>query len=188
MRLSTPVVLLAYLIGFAAVAGLVHIGTILAYPRIAHDDAFVRLSSVPVGVRTDLPPAHQGSIPNRDAAMAAAVCRYDLTGGPLQVVVDSPDQGFLSLGMHARHGVPFYGLNFSAGTSQPLRMVLMTEQQQDDAPQGDDAPLPRDLRIVAPEPEGFVMIEAGTEGALGGRSALAGVTCSVQEPSAPAPK
>lgn len=188
MRLSTTVVLLAYLIGLAAVAGLVHIGTILAYPRIAKDDAFLRLSTLPVNVRTDLPPADRGTVPDRDAAMAAAVCRYDLTGGPLLVAVGSPDQGFLSLGMHARHGVPFYGLNFSAGTSQPLRMVLMTEQQQDDAPPGDDAPLPRDLKIVAPEPEGFVMIETGTEGALGGGSALAGVTCSVQEPSGPAPK
>ena len=171
---------LPFLIAIVAVAGFVHIGTILVYPTRAGDDAFARIAAMaPVGVKTRLDPSMRDGIPFEDAAMATAVCRFDLVQGPFRVAVAPLAEDFLSIGIHSRHGTAFYGLNVHAGEGVPITIVIMTDAQRAGAEEGGlAADAAQDLRIVAPEPKGFVVLQAPSGGPSGGSEALDRVGCS----------
>lgn len=174
-----PAAWLPFLLGSVAVAGIVHIATMLAYPRHAPDDAFTRVAAlVPVDAITDLPAVvvHSG-LPSRDAAMTDAICRFDLGSGPLQITVEPFAAGFLSVGMHSRHGLAFYGLNLRANESRGITLVLMTDEERTKAEADDDDDPPQDLRITSPERQGFVLIEAPADDPVAGTDALSHVKC-----------
>lgn len=175
----SPAAWLPFVLGLLAVAGIVHIGTMLAYPRHAGDDAFARVAAlVPAEGRTDLPAAVvQSGLPSRDAAMSDAICRFDLGGGPFQITVEPFASGFLSVGMHSRHGLAFYGLNLRANESRGITLVLMTDEQRTKAEGDDDDDPPQDLRITSPERQGFVLIETPAEDRGLSADALAHVKC-----------
>ena len=154
-------VALPFLIGLVAMAGLVHIGLILAYPTIAKDDAFGRIAALaPIGIKTPLPFTEHERLPFGDAAMVAAVCRFDLDDGPFRIKVSPFDSSFLSLGVHSRRGIPFYGLNVQAGAGETLTIVVMTEVQNAAAErvEVEEGAIP-DLRIVSPESQGMVVLQ-----------------------------
>ncbi len=166
------------LIGTVAVAAIVHVSAILAYPSRAPNDAYTRLARLaPIGVKTDLATADGGPLPFQDPAMATVVCRYDLSNAPFRVSIDGLDQGMLSLGMHSRSGIPFYGINLFGGSGGNALKLILTASQQSEADKPTSDPEPHALRIVAPEREGFVLIEAPTTSASFGRAALARVGC-----------
>jgi uncharacterized membrane protein len=181
---------LPFAIGLVAVTGIVHITSILAYPGKATADAFGRVAALaPLGVKTDLPSARSG-LPGQDAAMAAAVCRYDLGQGPFRIVITPFDDGFLSFGMHSRSGVAFYGLNLHASDDEGLTLVLVTAEQKAAAEQAAGADEEsQDLLVAAPEQQGFVVAEAPAEAAGGARALLDHVSCggAAAAPAAPAP-
>ena len=161
--LRRPLVLLPYAIAVVATAAAVHLATILLFPgRAREHDAFARVAALTVpGVLTPVRAARdRATLPVRDGAMDLSLCRYDLGTGPLRITVDPFDEGFLSIGMHGRSGVTFYGLNLTAGDRYPIAMVLTTAAEASKAGDAEGEDEPRgDLRIVAPEPEGFVTIE-----------------------------
>ena len=81
---------LLLLLGGALLGGIVHIATVIILPRTATQDAYSRLSVVaPVNKVTPLPEPAAGTalMPLMDPAMAVAVCRYDLSQGPLKLTV-----------------------------------------------------------------------------------------------------
>jgi uncharacterized membrane protein len=162
-----PVALLLHGLAVVAVAGVVHIVTVFRAPALAKHDAFDRVAaSAPVNAISRLSrPASDDAAPFRDPSMAAAVCRYDLSRAPLRITVDPIDQRFVSLGMHSRKGLAFYGLVVRSTERSPISMLVLTAAQNEET-SGDDEPS-RDLRIVAPEQDGFVLIEtpAGDAGA-----------------------
>lgn len=176
------------LLAILLVAGVVHVASLLIVPRVAPDDAFARLAAVtPEGNVSVLP--RDGSpgaaMPDRDPSLATAVCRYDLDRGPLRVSAALGGGAFAALTLHARSGVAFYGLNDRAGNEGRLELVVMTALQLDDAQAKDaaDAPL-RDVRVVAPQRQGFVMFDVLPR--IGGdaeaRRALSSVSCRVEHP------
>src|SRR5690606_32757429 len=77
---------LFWLTGVIALSGVIHIGTILAIPRLAPHDAWSRIAAeVPGNGFTALPIARPGAevIPLMDPSVQYGVCRYDLSEGPL---------------------------------------------------------------------------------------------------------
>ncbi len=176
------------LLAILMVAGMVHIVSLLLVPRVAPDDAFARVSAfAPEGVVRTLPPAASAGdpLPGRDPALVAAVCRYDLGGGPLRVTAVLGDEDFVALTLHARSGVAFYGLSDRAANEGKLDLVIMTSGQREAAEARDPPDTPvRDVRVVAPESRGFVLFEVMPRIAGDGRAGrdLASIRCGVEHP------
>lgn len=176
------------LLAILLVAGVVHIASLLMVPRVAPDDAFARISAAtPEGSVSVLPPGGSpgAALPDRDPSLASAVCRYDLGRGPLRVSAALGGEAFVALTLHARSGVAFYGLNDRAGNEGRLELVVMTARQFDDAQAKDAADVPvRDVRVVAPQREGFVLFDVlpRVGGDAEARRALSSMSCSVEHP------
>jgi uncharacterized membrane protein len=182
--ISAAVLLLAIL----AVAGIVHIASLLLMPWVAPADAFARVAAfAPVGALKILPRAatQDDPLPERDPSVATAVCRYDLDSGPVRVSATLGDQGFVSLALHARSGLTFYGLTDRAGNDGKLEFVVMTAEQRTAAEARDNPDSPvRDVRVVAPETRGFVTFDVLPR--IGGYAraerGLTSMSCRIERP------
>jgi uncharacterized membrane protein len=81
---------LAVLLAGLLLGGLVHLVSVLALPRIASQDAYSRIERItPVNAVKALPLAEPNNapIPFMDPAFATAICRYDLSSGPIKLAV-----------------------------------------------------------------------------------------------------
>ena len=68
---------------------------------------------------------------------------------------------FQSLSFHARGGGVFFAITDRAAVRGALDLVVMTRRQLDEALAAEDQDEPsRDVRIVAPQREGFVVVRA----------------------------
>ena len=70
--------------------GIVHLVSVLALPKIASEDAYSRLTPLTkLNAVTQLPLADPGNtlMPYLDPAFAEAICRYDLSTGPIKLKV-----------------------------------------------------------------------------------------------------
>ena len=70
--------------------GVVHLVSVLALPRIATQDAYSRLTPLTkLNAVSPLPQAdpNNASMPFMDPAFAVAICRYDLSDGPIKLAV-----------------------------------------------------------------------------------------------------
>ena len=144
-------------------AGAVHIVSIVSLPFVASEDAFARIAAfAPIASVRILPRASMSGdpLPGRDPSLATAICRFDLERGPMRVSTAVGSARFMALAIHSRTGLAFYGLNDRAGNDGKLDLVLMTSAQLERAVAADveDAPV-RDVRVVAPENEGFVTLD-----------------------------
>ena len=82
--------LLLWLLGGTLLGGIVHLATVLILPNLASQDAYSRLAPIaPVNAVAPLPmpSAQSAPIPFLYPAFAMAVCRYDLTDGPIKLSV-----------------------------------------------------------------------------------------------------
>jgi len=158
---------LLYLAGVLFVAGFVHIVAILVMPQVAPRDAYARLAALAKpGQTTLLPralPGHEVT-PYEDPAFAQAVCLYDLADGPLHVHADLPDNRLVTISFRTRTGQVFYSMTDRASLHGTIDVRIMTQPQLDavEAAEGDednDQPL-KELRLVAPDAKGFVLIDA----------------------------
>lgn len=144
------------------VAGIVHIASLLLVPVVAPADAYARLSALaPEGTVRVLPRASAGDpLPSRDPSVATAICRYDLDRGPLRVSAALVDGAYVALSLHGRTGVAFYGLDDRAANDGRLDIVVMTSDQLEAARAREVADQPvRDVRVVAPQLQGFVSFD-----------------------------
>ena len=152
-----------FALGVLAVAGVVHIVTVLALPIRAKDDAFARIAAVvPVNTKVVLRPAAMAEdrLPFRDPAMITAVCRFDLSTAPFRLSIEPFDHGFVSVGVHSRLGVAFYGLNVQSIEQSSIDLLLMTpaQKQVTELQQNDEEP-GHDLQLTPPSLEGFITID-----------------------------
>lgn len=159
--------LLLYVTGAVFVAGLVHIVAILVMPQVAPRDAYTRLAALAKpGEMTLLPrtlPGHQLT-PFADPAVAQAVCLYDLANGPLHLHADLPDNRLLTVSFRTRTGQVFYSMTDRASLHGTIDVRIMTQAQLDaeqDSEGDDDNDQPlKELRLVAPDAKGFVLVNA----------------------------
>lgn len=190
--------LLATLSGLV-LAGIVHIGVVLSIPRFAEGDAMTlaRGSETldhPLRIHTlataDNPnPEEAKWLPIPDPAVAVGVCAYDLDDGPTRISAKTGSLT-LSLAVHSRRGA-FYAVTDQAALRGSLDLVIMTRAQYDEALANEDEDtINRDVRIVAPEREGYAVVRVIA--ALPSQRAMANdavdaVSCSIDSPAEPEP-
>jgi uncharacterized membrane protein len=153
---------LLWILSGLLLGGLVHLTTIMALPRTASRDAYARLASlVPVNGITVLPePTPEGSVlPFMDPAFAVAVCRYDLTKGPLKLTVPV-NQSYTSVTFYTRHDIAYYAINDRAAGRRSIELDLMTTKQREDLPDDEDVTAADRLIVESPSLTGLIVARA----------------------------
>ncbi|NUS19129.1 MAG: DUF1254 domain-containing protein, partial [Mesorhizobium sp.] len=121
---------------FTVIAGVVlglvvHLVSVLALPRIATQDAYSRLTPMTKlnGV-SQLPLADPNTspMPFMDPAFALAICRYDLSGGPIKLTVPV-SQAYTSVSFYTRNEIAYYAINDRSAGKKVIELDLMTEAQ-----------------------------------------------------------
>ncbi|GJE62149.1 DUF1254 domain-containing protein [Methylobacterium trifolii] len=176
-----------------ALAGLVHVATVLAIPALSEADAVSRARSSesldhPQQVYTlatgDNPAPAEAWLPIPDPAVAVGVCAFDLEDGPMRVSARTGPL-MLTLAAHGRRGA-FYAVTDQAAVRGALDLVILTRAQYDEALANDDENEPsRDVRIVAPEGRGFVVVRvvAGLPSQRpAANAAIQAVSCTIDSP------
>ncbi|MCJ2008646.1 hypothetical protein [Methylobacterium sp. J-092] len=197
MRLVNLRVIYATACGLA-LAGIVHVATVLAIPALSETDALTRARSSeslehPQRVYTlathgEAAPA-EAWLPIPDPSVAVGVCAYDLDDGPMRVSARTGAM-MLSLAVHGRKGA-FYAVTDQAAVRGALDLVVLTRAQYDAALASDDENEPsRDVRIVAPSDQGFVVVRviaALPSQRQAANDAVQAVSCTTDSPDEPDP-
>src|SRR5262245_228029 len=183
---------LLLILGVVLLAGIRHLATVIICPRTATQDAYARLSPIaPVNTVVALPsptPA-KAVMPFMDPAFASAVCRYDLSKGPLKLTVPvSP--GYTSVSFYTRYDVAYYAINDSAAGQRIIVLDLMTTAQPDQATEDEEITAADRLLVEPPTLTGLIAIRAlAPEPGLMrvAESTVAASKCSTQQPEPPRP-
>ena len=153
---------LLLLFGGALLGGVVHLATIILLPRTATQDAFARLSDkAPVNTVTALPaPTPESALmPFMDPAFAGAVCRYDLSQGPLKLTVPV-SLAYTSISFYTRYDVAYYAINDRAAGRRVIELDLMTEEQHNQIPEDEEITAADRLIVESPTVTGLIAIRA----------------------------
>ena len=153
---------LLLLLGGVILGGIVHLVTMLILPRTATQDAYARLAPTSeVNTMTSVPPPtpQNAAIPFTDPAFAAAVCRYDLSGGPIKF--SAPVSiAYTSVSFYTRNGVAYYAINDRAAGRRVIELVLMTTQQREQLPEEEDVTAADRLIVESPTAVGLIVLRA----------------------------
>ncbi|NOJ43406.1 DUF1254 domain-containing protein [Bradyrhizobium australiense] len=181
--------------------GVVHLVSVLALPRIATQDAYSRLTPMTKeNAVTPLPLAEPNNapMPFMDPAFAVAICRYDLSGGPLKLTVPV-SQAYTSVSFYTRNEVAYYAINDRSAGRKVIELDLMTEDQHSELPEDEEVTAADRLIIDSPTTTGLIVLKAlAPEPGLmpQAQAALAASRCTAQtepppakqpEPAVPAP-
>jgi uncharacterized membrane protein len=175
---------------FAIVAGVVlgavvHLVSVLALPRIATQDAYSRLTPLTqLNAVTQLPLVEPGKapMPFLDPAFAMAVCRYDLSGGPIKLAVPV-SQSYTSVSFYTRSEIAYYAINDRSAGRKVIELDLMTEAQHAELPEDEDVTAADRLIIDSPSTTGLIVMKAlASEPGLmpQAQASLAASSCKVQ--------
>jgi uncharacterized membrane protein len=182
--------LLFTIIAGVLLGGVVHLVSVLALPRIASQDAYSRLTPITkLNAVTALPLADPGNtlMPFMDPAFATAICRYDLSGGPIKLAVPV-SQSYTSVSFYTRSDVAYYAINDRSAGRKVIELDLMTEDQHADLPEDEDVTAADRLIIDSPTATGLIVLKAlAPEPGLmaQAQASLAASSCKVQtEPPA----
>lgn len=152
--------LLATSCGLVLAAG-VHIVAILASPYFAEKDAFARIRPTLAADKAQIvsaPGRTDTWLPLPDPAVAVAACAFDLREGPMRVSAKTGPL-FLSFSFHTKTGGAFFAITDRAAVRGELEIVALTARQLDEARAQEDQSEPsRDVRIIAPRQQGFIVI------------------------------
>ena len=154
--------LLFTIIAGVLLGGIVHLVAVLALPRIATQDAYSRLTPLTkLNAVTALPPAEPGTtpMPFMDPAFAVAVCRYDLTEGPIKLTVPV-SQAYTSVSFYTRNEVAYYAINDRSAGRRVIELDLMTEAQHAELPEEEDVTSADRLIIDSPTTTGLIVMKA----------------------------
>lgn len=147
-------------------AALVHLIVVLLVPVVAGHGIFARLKPLAEPNATTLLPRagpDQRLIPYQDPAVAVAFCRFDLASGPVRVSAPA-GRAFASLSFHTSRGQAFYALTDRAATQSVIQAVLATpEDVRALVAQENEEDPSHDLRVAAPDREGFVLFRVFSE-------------------------
>jgi uncharacterized membrane protein len=154
-------------LAFTIIAGvllglIVHLVAVLALPRIATQDAYSRLTPMTkLNAVTQLGLAEPASapMPFMDPAFAVAICRYDLSGGPIKLAVPV-SQAYTSVSFYTRNEVAYYAINDRSAGRKVIELDLMTEAQHADLPEEEDVTSADRLIIDSPTETGLIVMKA----------------------------
>ena len=177
-------------LAFTIIAGvllglIVHLVSVLALPRIASQDAYSRLTPISkLNAVTQLPAADPSymMMPYMDPAFAVAICRYDLSGGPLKLTVPV-SQAYTSVSFYTRNEVAYYAINDRSAGKKVIELDLMTEAQHNELPEDEEITSADRLIIDSPTSTGLIVMKAlaPEPGLLAqAQATLAASSCRVQ--------
>jgi uncharacterized membrane protein len=149
-------------LGGALLGGIVHLATIIILPRTATQDAYSRLTRIaPVNTVVPLPaPMPETAVmPFMDPAFAAAVCRYDLSQGPLKLSVPV-SLAYTSVSFYTRTDVAYYAINDRAAGKRVIELDLMTVEQHNQMPENEEITAADRLIVESPTLTGLIAIRA----------------------------
>ena len=176
---------LLWILAAILLGGIVHLSTVLAMPQAAKQDAYSRLAPLTaVNAMAPLATTQAGAeiMPFMDPAFATAVCRYDLSGGPLKLIAPV-SQAYTSVTFYTRRSVAFYAINDRAAGRRTIELDLMTAAQHAQVPEDEEVTAADRLIIESPTAMGLVVLRAlAAEPSLMlmARQALAASTCRIQ--------
>jgi uncharacterized membrane protein len=194
-------------LAFTVIAGvllglIVHLVAVLALPRIATQDAYSRLTpttKLNAVTQLALPDPSNAPMPFMDPAFAVAICRYDLSDGPIKLAVPV-SQAYTSVSFYTRSEVAYYAINDRSAGRKVIELDLMTEAQHADLPEEEDVTSADRLIIDSPTTTGLIVMKAlAAEPGLmpQAQASLAAASCQVQSeapakqpepPPTPAPR
>jgi uncharacterized membrane protein len=176
---------LLWILGGILLGGVVHLGTVLAMPDAATQDAYSRLVPLtPVNslVALAAPTPQVSTMPFMDPAFAVAVCRYDLSTGSIKL--NAPvSQAYTSVTFYTRNSVAYYAINDRAAGRRAIELDLMTAAQHAQLPEVEDVTAADRLIIDSPTTTGMIVLRAlAPEAGLMpmARRALAGAQCHIE--------
>jgi len=182
--------LLFTIIAGALLGGIVHLVSVLALPRIATQDAYSRLTPITTlnsVIALPLADPNNALMPFMDPAFAIAICRYDLSAGPIKLAVPV-SQAYTSVSFYTRNEVAYYAINDRSAGRKVIELDLMTEAQHADLPEDEDVTAADRLIIDSPTATGLIVLKAlAPEPGLmpQAQGSLAASSCKVQsEPPA----
>ncbi len=153
---------LGWIIAGVLLGGVVHLLTVIFLPQAATRDAYSRLSALAeVNQVTLLPqPSPDGSpLPFLDPAFATAICRYDLSGGPLRIQL-LVSQSYLSASFYSRAGLAYYSVNDRTTGRRTLDLDLMNSQQRSTVEDDQEGTADNRLVVESPTDTGLVILRA----------------------------
>ena len=176
---------LLLLLGGVLLGGIVHLATVMALPRTATQDAYSRLASSALNTVVALPsPTPESApMPFMDPSFVTAVCRYDLTSGPLKLRVPV-GPAYTSVSFYTRLDVAYYAINDRSAGRRVIELDLMTQQQHNELPEEEDVTAADRLIVDSPTPNGLIAIRAlAPEPGMVpiARATLAGARCERQD-------
>jgi uncharacterized membrane protein len=155
---------LLWLLAVLAVAGITHIVAIFVLPEVAGKDTYAWISTLAKpGQLTVLPQATPDKqfIPFADPAMVQAVCPFDLSEGGLRLHANIEGGRLLTFSFRTPAGRAFYSMTDLAAQQGSMDVVVLTATQLEIVEANDDDANPsQDLRLVAPNAKGFVIVGA----------------------------
>jgi uncharacterized membrane protein len=148
--------------GGALLGGIVHLATVIILPRTATQDAYSRLARIaPVNtvIALPMPTPENATMPFMDPAFASAVCRYDLSQGPLKLTVPV-SLAYTSISFYTRYDVAYYAINDRAAGRRVIELDLMTVDQHNQMPEDEDVTAADRLIVDSPTLTGLIAIRA----------------------------
>jgi uncharacterized membrane protein len=199
-RLDRAIDLIPWLLGaiFGGVA--LHLVTVLALPNLAPESAYRKLAlKTPIGQVALLPRAAPatGGPTFADPFAALALCRFDLTKGPMRLRAHADGDRPFSVSVRLADGVIIYSANDRQTPKGRFNILLVTQAQADaqdlardnadtdqDAAKDANPTEEEELRLISPAKAGFALFralslrEGDFEATAAGR---AGVECAVEK-------
>ena len=178
------------ILGGVLLGGIVHLATIIILPRTATQDAYARLTAIaPVNtvVALPAPTPEKAVMPFMDPAFASAVCRYDLSLGPLKLTVPV-STAYTSVSFYTRNDVAYYAINDRAAGRRVIELDLMTTAQHEQVPEDEEITAADRLIVDSPTPTGLIAIRAmAPEPGLmrAAQAAIAAAKCGTAKPEPP---
>ncbi|MGH6717216.1 MAG: DUF1254 domain-containing protein [Bradyrhizobium sp.] len=185
--------LLLTILAGVLLGGIVHLVSVLALPLIANEDAYSRLkplAKVDTVVQLASAAPDNKLMPYMDPAFAVAVCRYDLSNGPIKLRVPV-SQDYTSVSFYTRSDLAYYAINDRSAGKKVIVLDLMTETQHNALPQDENITAADRLIVDSPTKTGLIVMKAmAPEPGLmaQAQASLRGASCTEQagQPAQPA--
>ena len=98
-------------------------------------------------------------MPFMDPAFAGAVCRYDLSKGPLKFRTPV-SLAYTSVSFYTRNDIAYYAINDRAAGRRTIELELMTPEQHAELPEEEDVTAADRLIVESPTVTGLIAIRA----------------------------
>ena len=118
-------------LGGLMLGGIIHIASVLWVPVTAANDSWTRIAGLgSANMLHVLAPTQDGRapLPDLDPSLRHAVCRYDLTDGPLLITSQVP-LVYWSVALYDRRGLNYYAINDRLVAGRNIRLWVATKQQ-----------------------------------------------------------